>query len=311
MEQAPLFDAIARAPAGGRAYWLRTEDGVRIRLAAWQGAQSTKGTVFLLPGRTEYIEKYGPAATDFAERGYAMIAVDWRGQGIADRLINDRTKGHVNRFLDYQLDFDTVLQAVEKLGLPRPWFILGHSMGGAIGLRRLMGPHPFAAAAFSAPMWGIKMPLQTLAEPLAHTLGGAGFKESFAPSTNAVTYVLRTAFIDNRLTTDPAMWAFMIEQVAAQPDLAIAGPTIQWLTESLRECAALAALPAPDLPCYCALGARERIVETGSVRTRMAQWAKGRLEIIEGAEHEIMMETAPVRAQFYDACASTFEAAPH
>lgn len=307
MEEAPLFDAIARAPAGGRAFWLRAADGVCIRLAVWQDAQAPKGTVFLLPGRTEYIEKYGPAAFDLAQRGYAMIAVDWRGQGIADRLVEDRAKGHVDRFLDYQLDFDAVLEAVEQLDLPRPWFFLGHSMGGAIGLRRLMGPHPFAGAAFSAPMWGIRMPLPPLSRSLAQALGRAGFEESYAPSTKPVTYVLRTAFTENRLTTDPAMWAFMIDQVAAEPDLAIAGPTIRWLTESLRECAALAALPAPDLPCYCALGGLEKIVETGSVHRRMANWPKGRLEVIAGAEHEIMMENAPARAHFYDACTALFD----
>jgi lysophospholipase len=310
MDPAPLFDAIARAPAGGRAFWLRAADGVRIRLAAWQGPEAARGTVFLLPGRTEYIEKYGPAAGEFAARGYAMISVDWRGQGLADRLVADPAKGHVSRYPEYQLDFDAVLRCVETLGLPRPWFVLGHSMGGAIGLRRLMDTNPFAAAAFSAPMWGIRLPLPPLSRAIARTLERVGLDEIYVPTTSPETYVLRTAFNRNRLTTDPAMWAFMIEQVAAEPELTIAGPTIRWLTQSLHECAALAALPAPDLPCYCALGGLEKIVEIGSVHRRMAGWPRGRLEIITGAEHELMMETPPARARFYDACAALFDAAP-
>jgi len=50
----------------------------------WTG-QHVKGTVLLFPGRTEYIEKYGPAAADFLARGFATVVIDWRGQGLADR----------------------------------------------------------------------------------------------------------------------------------------------------------------------------------------------------------------------------------
>ena len=77
METAPFFAEIADAPEGGRAHWLVAEDGVRIRIGHWVPADAA-GTVLLFPGRTEYIEKYGRAARDFATRGFAMAAVDWR-----------------------------------------------------------------------------------------------------------------------------------------------------------------------------------------------------------------------------------------
>ena len=68
MTEAPLFHDVADAPADGRAFWLHAADGVRLRVGLWrhEGAQ---GTVFLLPGRTEYIEKYGRAAADLRARG--------------------------------------------------------------------------------------------------------------------------------------------------------------------------------------------------------------------------------------------------
>ena len=59
---APFHADLADGPPGGRAVWLRTADEVRIRAGLWRGGD--KGTVFLLPGRTEYIEKYGRAAGD-------------------------------------------------------------------------------------------------------------------------------------------------------------------------------------------------------------------------------------------------------
>ncbi|WP_417808273.1 alpha/beta hydrolase [Thioclava sp.] len=313
MERAPLNDAIARGPEGGAAYWLKTEDDLRIRFAHWPSPAQPRGTVFLLCGRTEYIEKYGPTAVDLAARGYAMLAVDWRGQGLADRLLpNDPMKGHVGGILDYQLDLKAVVKAARGLDLPRPFYFIGHSMGGAIGLRAIQGKdHPFAAAAFSAPMWGIKVPalLHPLRIIIAQLFGDSPFAEGFPPGMNAQTYVYRDSFEKNRLTRDPEMWAWLLDQAAKEPALTLGGPTIHWVAESILECEALAALPSPDLPCYCALGGIEKIVHTPSVHDRMGRWPGATFDVIPGAEHELMMEVPATRARFYDSCVAVFDAA--
>ncbi|WP_415184569.1 alpha/beta fold hydrolase [Phaeovulum sp.] len=312
MDAAPLHDTIARAPKGGRAYWLNAADGVRIRIAAWsQGAAGgQKGTVLLLTGRTEYVEKYGPAAAELAARGYAMLAVDWRGQGLADRLLADPAKGHVMRFSDYQLDLAAVIAAAEALELPRPFFLLGHSMGGAIGLRALFNGLDVRAAAFSAPMWGIRMPRQIrpVVAALVRALANGPLGQAYAPSTSSTAYVYNCAFSTNKLTTDASMWAFMLGQLAHDPALSLAGPTVRWLSEALDECANLATLPALNLPCYTALGTRERIIDTAPVHARMAEWRGGHLDLISGAEHEVMMETSVSRTRFYDAATALFDA---
>lgn len=312
LASAPFFEGIARGPAGGRAFWLDPEPGIRIRLGVWPGPEDPKGTVFLLPGRTEYVEKYGPAAEDFLIRGYAMLAVDWRGQGLATRPLADPMKGHVGRFSEFQSDLDAVICAAETLGLPKPWFVLGHSMGGAIGLRRLTMPgQPFLAAAFSAPMWGISLPapVSWVAVPLCRLLHDSKFAEGYPPGMDERSYVLRDPFENNKLTTDAQMWAFMVEQIGVEPGLSLGGPTLHWVAEGVLECAALAALPAPDVPCYCALGGAERIVHVPAVVAQMARWPKGRLETHPGAQHELMMEGGATRKSFYDSCAATFDGA--
>ncbi|KEP69094.1 hydrolase [Thioclava dalianensis] len=313
METAPLFDVIARGPEGGAAYWLKTEDGYRIRMGHWPAPSDARGTVFLLCGRTEYIEKYGPAAVEFAARGYGMLAIDWRGQGLADRVLpKDPMKGHVGGILDYQLDLKAVIAAAKELGLPEPFHFVGHSMGGAIGLRHIMTPgHVFASAAFSAPMWGIKAPapLHPFRILLAQLFGDSFMAESFAPGMTDETYVYRSSFNENRLTRDPAMWSWLISQAAAEPALTIGGATIHWVAESLLECEALSALPSPDLPCYCALGGEEKIVHTPAVHDRMARWPNAAFDVMPGSEHEIMMEVPATRTKFYDRCAEMFDAA--
>ena len=308
METAPFFDDVAEAPEGVTCAWLRTSDGVRIRVAYWQGG--TKGTVLLLPGRTEYIEKYGPAAREFAARGYAMATVDWRGQGIADRLLDERAPGHVGIFSDYQRDLAAFGDFLRDQGLPTPWFLIGHSMGGCIGLRALMNGLPAAAVAFSGPMWGIRMP--AVMRPVAWAISTLAPMlrqgHRFVPSTSPVTYVLEAEYPDNLLTKDPAMYAFMQRQLTAYPDLAIGGPTLQWLREALRETRALAALPSPDVPCLTIVGGDERIIDLAAVRDRMRRWPGGRLDVAAAAEHELMMEVPETRTRFYDSAAALFDA---
>ena len=308
---APLYSDVADAPAGGIAAWRACADGVRVRVATWPCA-GAKGTVLLFPGRTEYIEKYGPAAGELAARGYAMACIDWRGQGLAERPLADKARGHVGRFAEYQRDVAELVAAAREAGLPEPFHLIAHSMGGSIGLRALHEGLPVRSAVFSAPMWGIR--IHAAARPLAWAVGSgarlAGRGHLYAPSTGPVTYVLANDAPGNVLTTDPAMYAFMQRQLRAHPDLALGGPTLHWLLEALRETRALAARVPPALPCLCLMGSNERVVETGRIRSIMARWPGGRLEVVPGAEHEMMMETAAIRRRFYDSAAALFDAHP-
>ncbi|MFC2968137.1 alpha/beta fold hydrolase [Acidimangrovimonas pyrenivorans] len=305
---APFFADVAGGPAPAHCLWLHAGDGTRLRAGFWtEGAQ---GTVLLCPGRTEYVEKYAAAAGDLGQRGYAMVAIDWRGQGLADRPLADRNTGHVAKFVDYQKDLQAVLEAAQGLGLPAPFYLIGHSMGGAIGLRALFEGLPVKAALFSAPMWGIK--IAPLTRPFAHALSASskvlGFGHRYAPGTGPVTYVAEAPFEDNTLTTDAAMWEMMRTQVTTHPELSLGGPSLNWLHEALAECRALVAAPAPATPVITFLGGNERIVDVPSVERRMASWPAGTLERVAGAEHEIMMEGPDTRARFFDAAAAHFAA---
>lgn len=306
---APFFADIADGPEGGAAWWLNA-GGVRIRAAVWPDGAA--GTVLLFPGRTEYAEKYGCAANDLRARGYATVAIDWRGQGLADRPLADRMLGHVNAFTDYQHDVQAVLRLVDQLDLPKPLYLMGHSMGGCIGLRALMRGLPVRAAVFSAPMWGIAMAawMRPVAQAVSMMSGWIGQAHRLAPGTSSQTYLLEAGFAGNVLTSDPEMWMYMKAQLTQRPELALAGPSLGWLHQALAECNALSLMPAPDVPCTTWLGTAERVVDPAPVHLRMAGWRSGRLEMVSGAEHEIMMETPARRATFFDGAAQLFRANP-
>ena len=302
MKQAPLHAEVADGPDDGRAYWLAARDGVRLRAAVWN-ARAARGTVLLLPGRTEYVEKYGRAARDLAQRGYATVTLDFRGQGLADRALADRMTGHVQDFAQYQHDVDALIEFSDQIGLSGPRYLLAHSMGGCIGLRALIRGLPVQAAVFTAPMWGISMAawMRPVAQALSTASTWFNLAHRYAPGTGGRTYVLDTPFHGNVLTSDPEMWAYMQTQAQRHPDLTLGGPSLGWLHAALGECHALAGLPSPACPAFCALGLAEKVVDTAPVHLRMANWAAGRNELYPGSEHEVLMEVPATRTRFFDA----------
>lgn len=308
-DTAPFLTDLADGPPDGQVEWLHAADGVRLRAAFWAGT-GMRGTVFLLPGRTECVEKYGRAACDLAARGYGTITIDWRGQGLADRAARDRLLGHVTDMAEYQTDLDALMALARARGLPEPWFLIGHSMGGAIGLRALVRGLPFRAAAFSAPMWGIKISpwLRPAAHVLSRLSGSLGIAQTYAPSTGPLCYVTTAPFAGNLLTRDADMWEYMRAQLLAEPALCLGGPSLAWLNAALVECAALARAPRPRLPVTVALGTAERIVDIPSVEAMVTNWPSARLERFLDAEHEILMGTPAQRARFFDGAAALFAA---
>ncbi len=309
METAPYHEDLAEAPAGTYAVWAKASDGVRVRVALTP-VEGAKGTVLVFPGRTEIVEKYGRVAGRLAAAGWASASVDWRGQGLADRLIDDPLVGHVGQFRDYQRDVAAFLEVVAA-ELPGPLMLIGHSMGGAIGLRAVLDGIDVKAAAFSAPMWGIAMPAlqKPINEALTFFLDTFGQGAMRAPTTPVRGYLLEHPFEDNNLTNDRDAWDYMKRQVVDVPGLRLAGPSVHWVREAVAECRALLRAAPRDLPLLTGLGSGEVIVSKEAIRQRMSLWPTGELLEIKGARHELMMENAEWRDLFEGQVLRLFEGA--
>ena len=273
-----------------------------MRAAHWPGVD--RGTVLLFPGRTEYIEKYGEVAARLTAAGLHVACIDWRGQGLSDRGHPDRSVGHVDDFAEYQEDVAALLRFAADL--PRPLFLLAHSLGGAIGLRALHRGLPVKAAAFSAPMWGLTM--KPHLRPAAWIVSGLSrrlrFDGRYAPGTGPLHLVEEAAFELNALTGDRAQWDRLQRQHAARPELSLGGPSLAWLNEALKEMKALRSIPAPDVPAMAGVGTRETIVAPYAIHDRMRGW--GAVETYEDGQHELMMEVPRIRDAFLGAALRTF-----
>ncbi len=307
IEPAPLFTDIMRPATEASACWTRTEDGIRIRLAAWP--EGRNGTIMLFNGRTEYIEKFGLAAAEFASRGYAFVAFDWRGQGLSDGNRHRPNQSHVTDFRSFQPDCRAVLARLADLDLPRPLYLLAHSMGGCIAVRSLHEGLAFRAAAFLAPMWGLR--LRPLPQRLGRLVTGlavrAGLGDRYIPGGSERSYIDIVSREWNALTSNRDMFDFLQNQLRQRPELSRGAPSFGWIHAALAECEWLWGATSPAMPVLVLLGTSERVVDPAPVRAICQGWPGARLEMIPDARHELMMETDAIRRQVFDRVARHFD----
>ncbi|MAR51153.1 MAG: lysophospholipase [Rhodobacteraceae bacterium] len=294
---APFFSKVAMGPPGGFAKWLSTEDDKKIRLGIWRNGR--KGTVLIFPGRGEFIEKYGAAADLLSKKGYSVMAIDWRGQGLSDRLHKNHFIGHIKKYSDYQKDVRATLQAFSSLELPKPLYLLSHSMGGCIAMRSLIEKLPFTATVFTSPMWGLSISpfvqlLSKVVEPIARM---SPLSTKIVPGGSTKNYVIYTPFEKNVLTNSQNMYGRIKNQLNTYPELMLGSPTIGWINESLKECRLLENLSAPPVPSLVLVGSNESIIDTNAIRKRISKWDNGKLITVQNAKHELIMEVKKVRDQ--------------
>jgi len=271
-------------------HYIKTKDDITLRVCAAK-PQAPRGTMFILTGRTEYVEKYDQVRDFCLRQNMNVIVFDWRGQGLSDRVARDPRLGHVHDFQDYQTDLDAVLDFASSIGCDGPNYMLAHSMGGCIGLRRLVSKSDFAGAIFSAPMWGIYYNsfLTPIAQRVAAIGCALGLSYNYAPGTGPQAYVLETDFSDNKLTDHRQSWDLLIKHVTDMPSLILGGPSWHWLKQAEDEMHALAQCASPDVPSVVILGTREEIVDPDRIKARVGCWQSGSLITVQDGKHETLM----------------------
>lgn len=302
-DPAPLIEVAGAAlPQGASAEWFTGAGGARLRAALFYPSGPARASVVLSPGRTEPIEKYGEVAGRLASLGFTVLAHDWRGQGLSDRLLADRRLGHAGGHGDFLADYEALLAAFAAR-LPGPWIAMGHSMGGALTLLALArGEARFAGAILSAPMLGLRT--GAVPRPVARALAGVlprlGLGARPVPGFSAAPPPFET----NILTHDPIRHARNEALIQACPDLALGAPTWGWLRFAFEAISILATgpgVPGIAIPVTVVAAGDDALVDNAALRAVTARIAGSRYMQIPGAYHEILQETDAAQAVFWRA----------
>lgn len=281
-------------------------DGRKIRFARFAAtARPLKGTVVVLAGRNECIEKYFETIGDLTGRGFGVAMLDWRGQGGSDRLIRDPQRGHIRDFGDYVRDLEQFMQEIVLPDCRGPFYMLGHSTGSLIALlaapRMLNRIRRMVLIAPLLTLHGLPLSPGSIAR-LTSTLFWVGFgTRYFGGGRRPVT---PHPFAGNKVTSDLARYQRNVEIYESRPALALGGPTVAWVRAALRAARDVqqpefrARIQIPTL--FVAAGA-DTIVSTPAIEDYARLLRSGAIVTIDGARHEILQEADLYREQFFAA----------
>jgi chemotaxis protein MotB len=275
-----------------------------LRAGLARPRRGERGTVFLLEGRGEFLEKYAATVAQLVCAGFVVFGLDWRGQGGSPRLVPPTPRGHVDDFDHYLEDLDSLVARAGTLNLPRPWSLLGHSLGGHLALRWLgRGPAPMSRAALVTPMFGIALvpPPRRLFRVVAETAVRAGLGRHYAPGQHDP--LPSCAFEGNPLTSCPEGFAALWELRRRHPERQVGGATWGWLAAALRSIEAVDREGVPEkieLPVLVVRAGDDRIVCNRAIERVARRLPRGRLVDLPGARHDLFFERSAVRVRLFD-----------
>lgn len=301
----PLVETAANpTPQDARVAALPLKGGRQLRYAIFPATtHPVQGTVIILQGRNECIEKYFETIRDIAKRGFAVATFDWRGQGGSSRLLKDPLRGHVRSFDHYAADLELLFESVLLPDCRGPFYVLAHSTGAL-------------AALLAAPALANRIRRMVLMVPLLDVNGSRLGKILLSAVANSLRltglggmYIrggkpVIKPFALNEVTSDAARYLRNSEIVKTAPELAIGGPTAGWIASAAK---AIKRVTNPDyieairIPSLVVAAGADSVVSTPAIERFALQLHNATLVTIDGAKHEILQEKDFYREQFFAA----------
>ncbi len=288
------------APDGASAEKIIAADGAELR-AGFFPAANARGTVVLVTGWSEFIEKYFETVRDLNARGLNVAMIDWRGQGLSDRTSARETKwrGYFHTLSD---DLRNFFEGHVKQRFAGPYLLMTHSMGGLPALLLLsQGYDGFARAVLCAPMTRLFPEAQnkmlSLASAAACALGFAGAETARSRDHAEI-------FDGNIFTSDKTRHARFRDLKLAEPKAASTTPTYGWVRDAMTSSAAIhaeGALTNIHIPVLIVTAGAEQQIDGADHQTIADSSDMISLVTIPGALHEIMMERDSIRDLYFTA----------
>lgn len=290
----------------GSSGFFKGQENIKIFYKIFnQKKLSDSPAIVISPGRTEAAIKYKELIFDLYGNGYSVYIFDHRGQGQSGRMTDDPDMGYVEDFQFYIDDMQTFYLNYIKPKNHSKYFLLAHSMGGAIGMTYLeQYPKTFDAAAFSSPMLGLKTGTCSgakLLEPkkTAYGLGQGKYSEK------------DEVFKNNTLTTSIVRFERMVEAFNVLPEARLGGASYHWVVESCNQFKYIFDnIELINTPLIIFSAEKEKIVSTKShrhfIKNAQAKNKECNLYEIKGAKHELLIEQDMARTETLEIMLSFF-----
>jgi lysophospholipase len=274
-----------------------------MRYGKSAGRMPNHGTVLVLVGWGEWIEKYADVIRQWNERGYDVVIAEWRGQGLSTRFLIDRNKTWLPSFDLLVDDLERLFR--EELNSAKKIVLCCHSMGSHIGLRWYLERgrkystikglilisqlHKFNTA-----------PIPPItAQIIIHAATWLGFDQAYAIGQKDFDQTAGR-FETNPLTTDETTYQSVINQLNAKPELKVGGITYGWLyalVQSTKRLEQDLARGAPRI-AYMVMGPQQDMLVDAKCFGLIASMLPNcTAHYLAGAKHELLQEAPALRSQ--------------
>ncbi len=288
-------------PEGAICLPVVTEDGVALRAMVARAAKP-RGTVVMLGGRADYLERYFETARELLDRNLCVAGIDFRGQGGSQRNTTYPMRGHINSFAAFDEDLRAFMTQIVVPNLPPPYYLLAHSTGGNIGLRALLKHNWFKKAILTAPLLDIHylawpVPVVQVLTWVAQT---SGLGKLYLPGMRRDPFG-RADFEGNPLTHDKRRWIRDCAILEQAPELGLGAPTYGWLRSALNSFGMFRRLRTGTsfkCPALAVLAGLDVVVDNQATRELERRISNFATVTIPESRHEILNETDDIRAQF-------------
>ncbi len=275
---------------GGKVMRFRADDGVQLRYAYFAPRGEARGNAIVVTGRTQFIEVYLEQIGNLRDRGFAVWAMDWRGQGLSEgHPADDPHKGHVATFTRYLRDLHQLRHTVATAG-PGGWLLVSQSMGGGLSVRyAIEHPGDFDAVVVGAPLLDLAAG-RTLVRFVAWR-GKSAPLDYIAGEGGGYGQHLRT-FEGNAFTRDKRRFLRQHAYIDREPKLALGAATQGWLRAALVHAqkfddpAFAAKLQTPVLMFSAE---EDKLVSIDAQARIVTQTRRVRRVILPGTLHEIWL----------------------
>jgi len=286
-------------------HYFRAGDNQLLRYGMAQPPHgSPRGCLLFLNGRSEFMEKYEKVVDQLVFRGFLVVSLDWRGQGLSVRELENRDKGYVRSFQCYLDDLALFfMKVIRPLGLSVT--ILAHSMGGHIALRSMacQGICVKNAVLLSPMVDIVTAPIpRIIAGALAWQMVKWGKEKSYIPG-NGDYNSHEVRFENNPLTHDPDGFWQEHRCIEKNRDLALGGVTWGWLNAAFDSIEALAKIDVPlriTAQVLILSAAQDRVVSCKAQKNLCQRLPRGTFVSVPRARHEILNESEDILVFFWE-----------
>ncbi|RFC64990.1 alpha/beta hydrolase [Fulvimarina endophytica] len=302
---------------------VTTPDGLELRCAISRPHGASRGTILVLQGRNETIEKYFETMADLNGRGFTVATFDWRGQGASEArapkpgeresasVEDGRRLGHVRGMAGYRIDLECVMKSLVLPDCRPPYSVLAHSMGGLVALSASdVLSNRIERMVLSAPL--VALPGRTITKRLVRgfSLGArlAGFGR-FPVRRNALPGAVGTP-PDNPLTSDPRRFDRNRRLATTYPSLFLGAPTFSWvaaMTGAMARLERSAVIARYGIPTLFVCAGADRVVSTKAAERLAWRMRSASSLSLPGARHELLQESDRYRLPLLAALETFFE----